>query len=145
MFSLRETQCNWHSLWKTHFIITKSGNSTWWNLRGGEHGIVSSLIDKLVEIQYGSLFTLVAKVITCRAERKSICLIFWLVKFERSCRISEFDSTKRNYKTNNIILKLLRLREQFHNTFIIYHIFIYYFMLMYEALLKRPYCSIQGN
>ena len=41
-------------------------------MEGGEHGIVSSLIDKLVEIRYGSLFTfLVVKVITCRAEQKS--------------------------------------------------------------------------
>ena len=42
------------------------------DLEGGKHGIVSSLIDKLVELQYGSLFTfLVVKVITCRAEQKS--------------------------------------------------------------------------
>ena len=41
-------------------------------LKGGEDGIVSSLIDKLVELWYGSLFTfLVVKVITCRAEQKS--------------------------------------------------------------------------
>ena len=41
-------------------------------MEGGEHGIVSSLIDKLVELRYGSLFTfLVVKVITCRAEQKS--------------------------------------------------------------------------
>ena len=41
-------------------------------MEGGKHGIVSSLIDKLVELRYGSLFTfLVVKVITCRAEQKS--------------------------------------------------------------------------
>ena len=41
-------------------------------MKGEEHGIVSSLIDKLVELWYKSLFTfLVVKVITCRAEQNS--------------------------------------------------------------------------
>ena len=40
--------------------------------RGGEHDIVSSLIDELVELRYGSMFTFsIVKVITCRAEQKS--------------------------------------------------------------------------
>ena len=60
-------------------------------MEGGEHGIVSSLTDKHFELRYESLLTfLVVKL----SEQNKIRLapIFWLVEFERSGRISEFDS-----------------------------------------------------
>ena len=45
-------------------------------MEGGEHDIVSSLIDKLVELRNASLFTfLVVKVITCREEQKSALIL----------------------------------------------------------------------
>ena len=55
------------------------------DLEGGRHDIVSSLIDKFVELKYGSLFTflVVIKVTFCRAEKKSACSNFCLVEFKK--------------------------------------------------------------
>ena len=63
------------------------------DLEAGEHSVVSSLIDKLVELWYRSLFTLLVVKVLTEQNKYHVALTFWPVEFERPGEINKFDST----------------------------------------------------